>query len=219
MEEFPEGGAVVQASSRKWPVALPIALMCIGPPTSLPAQSRTPQVLVLKDPTPREPDLEKKFAVKTPPGALEPARLAAYNQQRFKLIGQASVQMHSLATVLEASLERQQDATVVSEEARLAETIETLAGNVHAALSISPAQHPAKTPKGPSSATSEDERKSAAQSEAKQLLARTEDLQAEVNKSSADTLAVGVLLKSAQVKELADTLRQHLRPGEPPQHP
>ena len=178
----------------------------------LPAQCRTSQVLVLTDPTPREPDLEKRFKTTPASNVADPRKIANYNRQRFQLIGKASEQMRSLAQVLQASVAQQQTATKGSQEAQIAGAIETLAANVYTALATSSPRSLTKTHEGSSVAT--DDRAQAAQlsSDTKQLEALTNALQSEVSKSSADTLPVGVLIRSAQVRELARSLKERLQP-------
>lgn len=178
----------------------------------LPAQCRTSQVLVLKDPTPREPDLEKRFKTTPTSNVANPRKIANYNQQRFQLIGKASVQMHSLAQVLQASVAQQRTVNTSSQEAQIAGAIEMLAANVYTALATSSPRSLAKTHED--SSIAKDDRAQAAQlnSDTKQLEALTNALQAEVSKSSADTLPVGVLIRSSQVRELARSLKQRLQP-------
>lgn len=204
----------MRASSQRRLTGVWIAALCIvGIPNKLvSAQSRTAQVMILPDPTPREPDLEKRFKTSSPaPGPDGAARLAAYNRQRFQLIGQASAHMHSLATVLQAAVAQHREASSLPQEARLAGAIESLAGNVYTAMAITPSQASPKKEEGASAVPTNVE-PAQLDAEAKQLAAMTEALQAEVSRSSADALAVGVLIKSAQVKDLAHNLKLQLQP-------
>ena len=173
-----------------------------------PAQCRTSQVLVLKDPTPREPDLEKRFKTTPASNVPNPRKIADYNRQRFQLIGKASEQMHSLAQVLQASVAQQRTATTGSQEVQIAGAIETLAANVYTALATSSPRALAKTHEGSSVATDD---RAQISSDTRQLEALTNALQSEVSKSSADTLPVGVLIRSSQVRELARSLKERLQ--------
>lgn len=203
------------ALNRKWRRLLCMAALGILSAANKPliAQSRTAQVMVLPDPTPREPDLEKRFKTSPPPPTADPvSRLAAYNRQRFQLVGQASAHMHSLATALQASVGQPQRAALLVQEAQVAEAIETLAANVYGAMASVPSQAPAKKEEGPSVTSAIAAEAAPLDAEAKQLTALTGALQAEVNRSSADALDVGVLIKSAQVRTLAHSLKQRLQP-------
>lgn len=190
-----------------------VAFFILSFPNSLlPAQCRTSQVLVLKDPTPREPDLEKRFRTTPTSNVPNTRKIANYNRQRFQLIGKASEQMHSLAQVLQASVVQPRTVTTGSQEAQIAGAIETLASNVYTALATS---SPRSLAKGHESLpVAIDDRAQAAQlsSDTKQLEVLTNALQSEVSKSSADTLPVGILIRSAQVRELARSLKQRLQP-------
>ena len=177
------------------------------------AQERTSQVLILKDPTPREPDLDKRFTTTSPPLTVSPAQIAAYNRQRFQLIGQASVHLHSLATALLASVEQQRETASAPQEAQLAGAIETLAENVSTAMATSPSRPSAKKAKAPADTASSSKQSAELTTEVKRLVTLTEALQVEVRRSGVDTLSLGVLIKSAQIKELAHSLKQRFQVG------
>lgn len=181
------------------------------PISPLLAQSRTAQVMILPDPTPREPDLEKRFNTSPAPFAANPARVAAYNRQRFQLIGQASAHLRSMANALQVSVAQHGEATALPQETQLAGAIEALATNVYTAMLPSPSRPAGKTDKDPSAETIGTSEAPRLLADTRRLSALTEALETEVNKSSADTLAVGIVIKSAQVKELAHSLKERLQ--------
>lgn len=203
----------MRAYGQRWRCGVWVTATCILGvfPHVLLSQSRTAQVLVLPNPTPREPDLEKRFNTKSSPALSDSARVAAYNRQRFELIGRASAHIQSLSSALRNSIAQHNPGTTIAQEEQVAGAIESLAANVYAATASESPKPGAKTAREPltgADSRTEGERLSA---QAKQLDALAQALQTEVSKSTADTLAVGVLTKSAEVRDLAHTLKQRLQ--------
>ena len=192
--------------------ALYVAFAAAG---MLPAQDRTAQVLILKDPTPREPDLEKRFKTSQTPFVATPAQIASYNQQRLQLIGQASKHMYLLAKSLQAAVEQPQAPTTLAQEAQIAATIETSAANIYQAMASSREQ-PQKKPGNFQTSVEKKVRETQltldTKEDAEKLTTLTEALQNEVSRSTPEILAVGVLIKSAQVNELARSLKLQFQP-------
>lgn len=173
------------------------------------AQDRPSQVIVLKDPTPREPDLQKRFPTKAAPA--DPALLANYNRQRLQLTQRASAHMRTLATALQSALTQKQVAARLSQEASVAEAIETLAGNVNTAMgSASAPAHIRKSSDLPAATDSPAPPEDLAV-EMEHLAALTSALQADVSRSSVDTIQAGVLIKSAQIQRLAHDMKLRLQ--------
>jgi len=162
---------------------------------------------MLKDTAPRPPDLEKMYGKPTDPVKPDTSkRVAEYNRRRFELVARTSVQVAVLAETLQKSLAQPQSDAVLAQEAQVAAAVEQLAGNVHMVL----------LPNGQASRREEGTRRSnlpegaedleQMRSRADALAAVAKDLHAEVDKSGADTLSLGVLTKSAQVRDIAHDL-------------
>ena len=190
-------------------------LFLLGVPLIATAQSRTAQVMVLKDPTPREPDLDKRFKSATPPAKPDASRLAAYNQQRLQLIGKASAHVSALAAALESSLAEHKEGTPFVHEIQFARALEELAGNIYSAMTT-PTVRPAERVAG-ANVTDAGTASEAAQKHpellaaSRELVLESQGLQAEVGKSTADTLPVGVIIKSAKVREEARAIKERLQ--------
>ncbi len=191
-------------------------LMLWGTALMATGQSRTAQVLVLKDPTPREPDLDKRFKTATPPALTDTARLAAYNQQRLKLLGQASAHVSALAAALESSLAGHREGTPFTREVQFARAMEELAGNMYSSLAATTARPANRSAAAASSAAgivpgTNPEKDAELLAASRELTVQAHELQAEVSKSTADTLPVGVVVKTARVREEARALKDRLQ--------
>lgn len=205
----------MRASRRRWQQALQIVVFCSPCTTIAMAQSRTAQVMILPDPTPREPDLEKRFKTSAPPSpGKDPARVTAFNQQRLQLIGRASTHLRSLAALLQRSVAQHPSGASLAPEAQVAGAIETLAGNVYTAMAT-PGSSGSSGTSGKASVNAAAAYSQPAEvpdltAATRHLAELTEALETEVSKSSVDTLSVGVLVKSAQVRDLAHTLKTRM---------
>ena len=173
--------------------------------------SVSPLSLPLKDPTPRQPDLEKIYGKPTDPVKPDTSKqVAEYNRRRFELIARASVQVAVLAETLQKSLAQPQSDAVLAQEAQVAAAVEQLAGDIHMVLLpdglASRREEGTMKAKLPEGAEDLEQMRSRADA----LAAVAKDLHAEVDKSGADTLSIGVLTKSAQVRDIAHDLEVRL---------
>lgn len=193
----------VRKAGRVPPIAILIGC-CVGLPAELAAQNRTSTVLVLKDPTPRQPDLEKTLNPPKRFSAPDPSVLAAYNQRRYELIRRASGQIQSLSSLLERSFQEENGKTSRQAQVQVAGVIEKLSGNICSALSTRPDQVL------PGERAHEIEKTEPLTVRLGELMASAAKLNDEIEKSGPDTLPVSVLLASARVKALAHELKSRL---------
>ena len=175
------------------------------------AQDRKSQMIVIPNPTPREPDLDKRFASTTPPAKLDAARFAAFNQQRYRLLVQATSHLSTLATVLQNSLIKRQGGSPLTQEERMAGSIEELATNVYSSMAVTATHTAAASPDTGSQGHTMQQALLTA--DAQELVGLTQALQMEVGRSTADTLPAGVLIKSARVRDLAHVLKEQMQTG------
>ena len=162
---------------------------------------------MLKDPAPRPPDLEKIYGRPTDPVKPDTSKqVAEYNRRRFELIARTSVEVVVLAETLQKSLAQPQSDAVLAQEAQVAAAVEQLAGNIH--MVLLPDGLASRREEGTIKAKLPEGAEDVGQmrSRADALAAVAKDLHAEVDKSGADTLSIGVLTKSAQVRDLAHDL-------------
>jgi len=187
---------------------LAVAGFAVMPAKAMAQGSSAELSSMLKDPAPRQPDLEKMYGNPTDPVKPDTSkRMAEYNRRRFELIARTSAQVAVLAETLQKSLAQPQSDAVLAQEAQVAAAVEQLAGNVHTVM----------LPNGPASGREEATGKAnlpegaenleQMRSKADALAAVAKDLHAEVDKSGADTLSIGVLTKSAQVRDIAHDLK------------
>lgn len=170
-------------------------------------------IVILKDPTPRPPDLEKIYGKPADGDESAAARkVKQYDQQRFALISHASGQVESLAETLQKAMAQEQSDAVLTQEAKVAAAIEVLAADVHMALQ----NEPEKSSKRDEKLKPTHKPQTAA--ELAQLRSRVDVLKAladgmhdEVAKSGPDTLPIGVLTKSVQIRDMARELKLRMR--------
>ncbi|HEY5331300.1 MAG TPA: hypothetical protein VIJ79_15570 [Acidobacteriaceae bacterium] len=163
---------------------------------------------MLTDPAPRPPDLEKMYGKPTDPVKPDTSKqVAEYNRRRFELIARTSVEVAVLAETLQKSLAQPQSDAVLAQEAQVAAAVEQLAGNIHMVLLpdglASRREEGTMKAKLPEGAEDLEQMRSRADA----LAEVAKDLHAEVDKSGADTLSIGVLTKSAQVRDIAHDLK------------
>jgi hypothetical protein len=183
------------------------------------AQGDKSQVVMLPDPTPRQPDLEQKY--RQPGVSSTAAEHAAMllNQQRQALIIRASNQLTSLAATLNDGILKHEKGTSLGPEIQVADLMEKLAKNVNTSIRIAgePAttgrpskSDPARTNAAATSVAG-DGPEAQLKQQAGQLVVLVQELQAEVAKTNRDTLSVGVLARSAEVERAAKSLKERMK--------
>jgi hypothetical protein len=195
------------------------ALVAFG--TVAAAQGNKSQVVMLPDPTPRQPDLEQKYSQPAVSGTAADHAAVVLNQQRHALIARASNQLVSLAAVLNDGILKHEKGTSLAAELQIADLIEKLAKNMNAAIKLGgqPASagrvsksDPAKT--DASSATSSlsgEAPETQLRQDAGKLVFVVGELQAEVGKTDQDTLSLGIVAKSAEVERVARSLKERMK--------
>jgi hypothetical protein len=183
------------------------------------AQGNKSQVVMLPDPTPRQPDLEQKYSQPSVSGTTADHAAIVLNQQRQALIVRASNQLVSLAAALNDGILKHEQGTSLAPEVQIADLIEKLAKNVNTSVKLAGgsataarASKPAKTETSVAAtsvfgSTPEAQLKQ----DAGKLLAVVQELQAEVGKTNPDTLSVGVLAKSAEAERVARSLKDRMK--------
>ena len=170
-------------------------------------------VLILKDPTPRSPDLSKVYGKPADPAATPTSlQVANYNRRRFALIAHASNEIATLAKTLQKALAEEQSEAMLRQEAEVSSAIATLAGDVHMAV-VPRGRGQAKERVGADKRAIEAGAADGAQVRSKvdTLVTLAEGMHTEVDKSEPDTLSVGVFTKSQQVRDLAHELTLRLQ--------
>jgi len=192
------------------------ALAAFG--TAAAAQGNKTQVVMLPDPTPRQPDLEQKYSQPAPSGTAADHAAMVLNEQRQALIIRASNQLASLAAALNDGILKHQQGTSLAPEVQLADLIEKLAKNVNTSVKLavgSAIVHAPKPAKTETSVASISVSGGAAEAQLKldagKLLAVVQELQAAVGKTNQDTLSVGVLAKSAEAEREARSLKDRMK--------
>jgi hypothetical protein len=183
------------------------------------AQGSKSQVVMLPDPTPRQPDLEKKYSQPVVSGTAADHAAIVLNEQRQALIIRASNQLASLAVVLNDGILKHDRGTSLAPEVQIADLIEKLAKNVNASIKLAGesatsarASKPdlAKT-STPAASSAGDAPEAQLRQQAAELVVIVQELQAEVGKTNRDTLSVGVLAKSAEVERAAKSLKERMK--------
>jgi acetylornithine deacetylase/succinyl-diaminopimelate desuccinylase-like protein len=181
------------------------------------AQGSKSQVVMLPDPTPRQPDLEQKYSKPAVSGTAADHAAMVLNEQRQALIVRASNQLASLAAVLNDGIQKHEKGTSLAAEVQIAELMEKLAKNVNTSIKL--AGDPATTGRTPKSDSAKTNTASVAgdtleaqlKQQAGQLVVIVQELQAEVGKTNRDTLSVGALAKSAEVERAAKSLKERMK--------
>ena len=183
------------------------------------AQGSKSQVVMLPDPTPRQPDLEQKYSQPVVTSTAADHAAMVLNEQRQALIIRASSQLASLAAILNDGIQKHEKGTSLAPEVQIAELMEKLAKNVNTSIKLAgePAtaghaskSDPAKT-STPATSVAGDTLEAQLKQQAGQLVVIVQELQAEVNKTNRDTLSVGVLAKSAEVERAAKSLKERMK--------
>lgn len=189
-----------------------------------PAQNTTQQQgIYLKDPTPREPDLEQKYDVNGANVGVTDHTALVFSTERQQLIAHASKNLASLATSLKFGVDTHKTGSPMDAEEQIASLIEKLAKNINAALKAgSEGTHTVHTSSDPQSKSSlpedhqyspEEERQLLLQADTARLVILTHQLQDEVSLTGRTTLSVGALTRSAEIEGLAKDLKQRLKKG------
>jgi hypothetical protein len=185
------------------------------------AQGNKSQVVMLPDPTPRQPDLEQKYSQPAVIGTAADHAAMVLNEQRHALIIRASTQLASLAAVLNNGILKHEKGTSLAPELQIADLIEKLAKNMNAAIKLD--GQPASAGRASKSDPAKRDASSAANSlpgegpeaqlrqDAGKLVFVVQELQAEVGKTDQDTLSLGVLAKSAEVERVARSLKERMK--------
>ena len=183
------------------------------------AQGSKSQVVMLPDPTPRQPDLEQKYSQPAVSSTAADHAAMVLNEQRQALIIRASNQLASLAAVLNDGIQKHEKGTSLAPEVQIADLMEKLAKNVNSSIKLAgePAtagraskSDPAKT-STPATAVAGDTPEAQLKQQAGQLVVIVQELQAEVGKTNRDTLSVGVLAKSAEVERAAKSIKERMK--------
>jgi hypothetical protein len=183
------------------------------------AQGSKSQVVMLPDPTPRQPDLQQKYSQPVVSGTAADHAAMVLNEQRQALIIRASNQLASLAVVLNDGILKHEKGTSLAPEVQIADLMEKLAKNVNTSIKLAgePATpgraskpDPAKT-STPAASIAGDPLEAQLRQQAAQLVVIVQELQAEVGKTNRDTLSVGVLAKSAEVERAAKSLKERMK--------
>jgi len=183
------------------------------------AQGSKSQVVMLPDPTPRQPDLEQKYSQPTVSVTAADHAAIVLNEQRQALIIRASNQLGTLAAVLNDGILKHDKGTSLAPEVQIADLIEKLAKNVNASIKFAgepgtpgraSKSDPAKT-STPAASVAGDPPEAQLRQQAAQLVVMVQELQAEVGKTNRDTLSVGVLAKSAEVERAAKSLKERMK--------
>ena len=176
------------------------------------------QVVMLPDPTPRQPDLEQKYSQPAPNGTAADHAALVLNEQRQALIIRASNQLASLAAALNDGILKHAQGTSLAAEIQIADLIEKLAKNVNTSVKLAVGSATARAPKPAkpetsAAATSVSGGTPEAQLklDAGKLLAVVQELQAEVGKTNQNTLSVAVLAKSAEAERAARSLKDRMK--------
>jgi hypothetical protein len=183
------------------------------------AQGDKSQVVMLPDPTPRQPDLELKYSKPAVSGTAADHAAVVLNEQRQALIIRASNQLALLAAALNDGILKHEKGTSLAAEVQVADLIEKLAKNVNTSIKL--AGEPATTgrvskadsAKTNTAATSVagDGLEAQLKQQAGQLVVIVQELQAEIAKTNRDTLSVGALAKSAEVERAAKSLKERMK--------
>jgi hypothetical protein len=183
------------------------------------AQGSKSQVVMLPDPTPRQPDLEQKYSQPAVSSTAADHAAMVLNEQRQALIIRASNQLATLAAVLNDGIQKHEKGTSLAPEVQIADLMEKLAKNVNSSIKL--AGEPAttgRTPKSdsakistPATSVAGDTLEAQLKQQAGQLVVIVQELQAEVGKTNRDTLSVGVLSKSAEVERAAKSLKERMK--------
>ena len=183
------------------------------------AQGSKSQVVMLPDPTPRQPDLEQKYSQPAVSSTAADHAAMVLNEQRQALIIRASNQLATLAAVLNDGIQKHEKGTSLAPEVQIADLMEKLAKNVNSSIKL--AGEPAttgRTPKSdsakistPATSVAGDTLEAQLKQQAGQLVVIVQELQAEVGKTNRDTLSVGVLAKSAEVERAAKSLKERMK--------
>ena len=178
------------------------------------------QGVFLKDPTPREPDLEQKYAVNpTSVGIVDHASIMLDAERRI-LITHASKDLATLASALKGSIEKHGRGSYAP-EAQVATLMESLAKNINSALRAGTADMhvPAAAKQdedsvekaAPPSISPEEARRVRLETTSERLVVLTQELQTDVTASGTNTLSANALAHSAEIEVLARNLKQHLK--------
>lgn len=185
------------------------------PSVALP-QASTNQRVILKDPTPREPDLEKKLGLAPIPERqrADSASLAEYNRRRQELVARAAGQVLQLANTLHTAVAEHTSKASWNPELEVVAAIQTLALHIRVALTppSSKAQvvrdgkaelAPAST--GPSSPEFSSEENAA------KLLKLAADLKEDAAHTGPDVVALRSIRDAEQIASLASRLQLQMQ--------
>jgi hypothetical protein len=185
--------------------------------TAAAAQGKS-QVVMLPDPTPRQPDLEQKYSQPAPSGTAADHAAMVLNEQRQALIIRASNQLALLAAALNDGILKHEQGASLAPEVQLADLIEKLAKNVNTSVKLAVGSATARAPKAVKTETSVAATsvsggtpEAQLKLDAGKLLAVVQELQAEVGKTNQDTLSIGVLAKSAEAERAAKSLKERMK--------
>jgi hypothetical protein len=185
------------------------------------AQGSKSQVVMLPDPTPRQPNLEQKYSQPAVSGTAADHAAMVLNEQRQALIIRASNQLASLAAALNDGILKHEKGTSLAPEVQVADLIEKLAKNVNTSIKL--AGEPATTGRASkpdparidtshaAASVAGDAAEAQLKQQAGQLVVIVQELQAEVGKTNRDTLSVGALAKSAEVERAAKNLKERMK--------
>jgi hypothetical protein len=186
------------------------------------AQENKSQVVMLPDPTPRQPDLEKKYSQPAVSGTAADHAAMVLNEQRQALILRASNQLVSLAAALNDGIVKHEKGTSLAPEVQVADLMERLAKNVNTSIKLSGEPATGRVSKSDSARTNTsgaitsvagDGLEAQLKEQAGQLVIKVQELQAEVSKTNQDMLSMGVLAKSAEVERAAKSLKERMKKG------
>ena len=178
------------------------------------------QGIFLKDPTPREPDLEQKYAVNPNTVGMVDHASITLNAERQALIAHASKDLATLAAALKGSLATHAQGSYAP-EVQVATLMESLAKNINGALRAGTANmHSPAAARQEEDATKDTTAASAGTPEARRLglerssarlVVLTQQLQTDVTGSGTNTLSFTALTHSAEIEILAKNLKQKLK--------
>ncbi len=204
-------------SRKRWLVA---ALLLAGCRLASGQNTNQQQGVFLKNPTPREPDLEQKYAVNTNSVGTVDHASVVLDSERQMLIAHASKDLATLASTLKVSLEKHAQGSYAA-EVQVATLMETLAKNINGALRAgTPDTHlPAAAKQEEeavekaalANARAEDARRMRLETASERLVVLTQELQTDVTTINMNTLSTTALTRSAEIEVLAKNLKQHLK--------
>lgn len=183
------------------------------------AQTNTNQQIILKDPTPREVDLEKKLGVAgaQPRPEASGKALAEYNRRRQELVARASTEVYRLAQTLHTAMPGHRPRSSWRSEREVLAAIHSLAVNIRAALGAPGDKAPKNSGQDgksgvPLTASSSAAAHDKAEQDADRLFALAADLQGEALHSGPDVIPLRLMRDAEQIGALTLELQQQLQP-------